>query len=254
MQEMMDVNAELRNIWDRISKSEQVKKHDFDLTLHKKLLDIFQVGDYFYYIVNVRKSVFEMVSPEIVKVTGYALENIKLEFFVTLIHPDDLPFFLNFEVAVGDFFSNFSGQQLFKYKVQYDFRIRKADGQYIRLLHQFIIIHLDANDVKTFAIDTDISNLKTDLTPQLSFIGLEGEKSYINVDVNNIFTPTKHIFTKREREILRALANGMNSAEISEHLNISRYTVDVHRKNMLKKTEAKSTSEIIQKAYNNGWV
>ena len=250
----MNVSEELRSIWDRISKSEHVKDVNFDLQLHKKLLDIFQVGDYFYYVVNVRKSLLEMVSPEAARVLGYPLEDITLEFFVNLMHPDDLPFFLNFEVAVGDFFSNFSGEQLFKYKVQYDFRVKKANGQYARLLHQFIIIHLDPEDVKTFAIDTDITNLKTDLTPQLSFIGLEGNPSYCNVDVNNIFTPTKHIFTKREREILRALANGMNSAEISDSLNISRFTVDVHRKNMLKKTEAKSTYEIIQKAYNNGWV
>jgi len=250
----MDVSEELRGIWDRISKSEHINDRNFDLALHKKLLDVFQVGDYFYYVVNVRKSFLEMISPEMSKVMGYPLQDITLDFYVNQMHPDDLPFFLNFEVAVGDFFINFSGEQLFKYKVQYDFRVKKADGQYIRILHQYIIIQHDPENVKTFAIDTDITNLKTDLTPQLSFIGLEGQPSYCNVDVNNIFTPTKHIFTKREREILRALANGMNSAEISDSLNISRFTVDVHRKNMLKKTEAKSTYEIIQKAYNNGWV
>ena len=249
----MDVSNELRTIWDRISKSEQITESVFNLQLHKKLMDIFQIGNYFYYIVNVRKSLFEMVSPEAASVLGYALQDITLDFYVKQIHPDDLPFFLNFEVAVGDFFSNFS-DQLFKYKVQYDFRIKKANGQYARMLHQFVVIHFDAEDVKTFAIDTDITNLKTDITPQLSFIGLEGEPSYINVDVNNIFAPTKHIFTKREREILQALANGMNSAEISEQLNISRYTVDVHRKNILKKTDAKSTYEVIQKAYSNGWL
>jgi len=250
----MNVSEELRGIWDRISKSEDVSDYNFDLKLHKKMLDVFQVGSYFYFVVNVRKSLFEMVSPEMSEVLGYPLQDLTLDFYVNRMHPDDLPFFLNFEVAVGDFFINFSGEQLFKYKVQYDFRIKKANGQYIRILHQFIIIQHDPENVKTFAIDTDITNLKTDVTPQLSFIGLEGEPSYINVDVNNIFTPTKHIFTKREREILRALANGMNSAEISDSLNISRFTVDVHRKNMLKKTEAKSTYEIIQKAYNNGWV
>ena len=250
----MNVSEELRGIWDRISKSEDVSDYNFDLKLHKKMLDVFQVGSYFYFVVNVRKSLFEMVSPEMSEVLGYPLQDLTLDFYVNRMHPDDLPFFLNFEVAVGDFFINFSGEQLFKYKVQYDFRIKKANGQYIRILHQFIIIQHNPENVKTFAIDTDITNLKTDVTPQLSFIGLEGEPSYINVDVNNIFTPTKHIFTKREREILRALANGMNSAEISDSLNISRFTVDVHRKNMLKKTEAKSTYEIIQKAYNNGWV
>jgi DNA-binding CsgD family transcriptional regulator len=250
---MINVNHELRNIWDTISKDE-VKNLDFDLKLHKKLLDIFQVGSYYYYIVNVRKSLFEIVSPEMETILGYPLEEITLDYFVTLLHPDDLPFFLNFENAVAAFFANFSGEQLFKYKVQYDFRIKKADDHYIRVLHQFIVFHFDAEDVKTFAIDTDITHFKSDLTPQLSFIGLEGEPSYINVDVNNIFTPIKHILTKREREILKALVNGKNSTEIGELLNISRFTVDVHRKNMLKKTETKSTYEIIQMAYNKGWI
>ena len=221
----MNVSEELRGIWDRISKSEDVSDYNFDLKLHKKMLDVFQVGSYFYFVVNVRKSLFEMVSPEMSEVLGYPLQDLTLDFYVNRMHPDDLPFFLNFEVAVGDFFINFSGEQLFKYKVQYDFRIKKANGQYIRILHQFIIIQHDPENVKTFAIDTDITNLKTDVTPQLSFIGLEGEPSYINVDVNNIFTPTKHIFTKREREILRALANGMNSAEISDSLNIKYNTI-----------------------------
>jgi len=250
----MDVYKELRKIWDTISKDYEGKNASFDIKVHKKLLDIFQVGDYFYYIVNVRKSVLEMVSPEMEKVLGYPLENMTLDFLVSLMHPEDLPYFLNFEVAVSKFMGSMTGDRLFKYKVQYDFRARKADGSYIKILHQYIVIQKNDTDVLTFAVDTDITNLKKENKPMLSFIGMDGEPSYHNVDVDNVFKPTNHIFTKREREIIKALASGMSSLEIAQSLNISRYTVDSHRKNMLKKTEAKSTNEVIQIAFKNGWV
>lgn len=250
----LNVYDELCKIWDNINTDEKVKDLHFDIRVHKKLLDIFQVGDYYYFILNVRKSMFELVSPEASKVLGYPPEMINLPFFVSLIHPEDLPFFLNFEAAVENFFAKISGEKLFKYKVQYDYRVRKADGTYIRILNQIIIIQHEADDVRTFVVNTDITHLKKEPKPIISFIGLEGEPSYMNVDVKDIFRPTKYLFTRREKDILRSLAKGMNSVEISEALNISKHTVDVHRKNMLKKTGAKSTNEIIGIAFNNGWV
>lgn len=250
----LNVYDELCKIWDNISTDQKVKDLHFDIRVHKKLLDIFQVGDYYYFILNVRKSLFELVSPEASKVLGYPAEMIDLPFFVSLIHPEDLPYFLNFESAVESFFSNISGERLFKYKVQYDYRVKKADGSYIRVLNQIIIIHHDMDDVRTFVVNTDITHLKKEPTPIISFVGLEGEPSYMNVDVKDIFKTTKYLFTRREKDILRSLAKGMSSTEISETLNISKHTVDVHRKNMLKKTGAKSTSEIIGIAFNNGWV
>jgi len=250
----LNVYNELQKIWDNIPKDEKVKDVNFDLYIHKKLLDIFQVGNYYYFVLNVRKSMFEIISPEIEQVLGYPLGTIDLPFFAGLIHPDDLPIFLNFEGAVEKFFSGLSGERLFKYKVQYDFRVRKADGNYIRVLNQLVIIQHDEDNVRTFVVNTDISHLKRELRPIISFVGLEGEPSYLNVDVRNIFKPTKALFTNRERQILHALANGMSSSEIGSALNISKFTVDSHRKNMLKKAEAKSMNEIIRMAYDNGWM
>jgi DNA-binding CsgD family transcriptional regulator len=250
----LDIYNELRKIWANIPTDEKIKDSNFDIRLHKKLLDIFQVGSYYYLINNVRKPGFNLVSPEIEKVLGYPLEQIDLPFFTSLVHPDDMPFYLNFETAVEQFFSRIAGEKLFKYKVQYDHRMRRADGQYIRVLSQYVIIQHDEEDVRTFVVHTDITHLKKDTVPVLSFIGLDGEPSYNNVDVRNIFKPTKEVFTRREKDILKALASGMSSSEISEALNISKHTVDSHRKNMLKKTEAKSTNEIISIAFNRGWV
>lgn len=245
---------ELRTIWGNIPKGERVRDLNFDIRVHKRLLDIFQVGSYYYFIVNVRKSSFEVVSPEVEQVLGYDEGEVDLPFYVSLIHPDDMPFFLNFEAAVENFFKRLSGERLFNYKVQYDHRVKKADGKYIRVLNQYVIIQHEADDVKTFTVATDITHLKKEVIPTLSFVGLNGEPSFINVDVRNLFKPSKPLFTKRERQILQGLASGMSSSEISEVLNISKLTVDSHRKNMLKKADAKSTNEIIRLAFDNGWV
>ena len=252
----MELNMynELQKIWGTIPTDEKITNVSFDLQLQKKMLDIFHVGDYYYFIMNVRKSVMEVISPEAEKVLGYPADKINLAFLGELIHPEDLPHYLNFETAITNFFNGMSGERIFKYKVQHDFRLRRADGSYLRILNQFVVLEHQADNVRTFVINTDISHLKKDPKPVLSFIGMEGEPSYYNVDVQNIFKPTKPFFTNREKDILRALAKGMNSVEIGEAFCISKHTVDSHRKNMLQKTNAKSTSEILGIAYNNGWV
>lgn len=247
-------HSELQKIWANITTEENVKDFTFDIALHKKLLEIFQVGNYYYIINNVRRPGFDLVSPEIEKVLGYPKQDIDLDFFSNLVHPDDVPFYLNFETAVQVFFSRIPTDKLFKYKVQYDHRLKRADGEYIRVLNQYVIIQHDPENVRTFVVHTDISHLKKDLKPVLSFIGMDGEPSYMDVDVKNIFKPVKHLFTKREKEVLRSLANGLSSAEISKVLSISKHTVDAHRKNMLKKTEAGSTNEVIRIAFDKGWI
>ena len=252
----MELNAyqELQKIWGTIPTNEQIKDAHFDISTQKKLLDIFHVGNYYYFIVNVRTSAIDFVSEEVTDVLGYSRDMMSLQFFYSIMHPDDLPHYLNFETAITNFFNSMSGERLFKYKVQHDFRLRRADGGYLRILNQFVIIEHQPDNVRTFVVNTDISHLKKEVTPILSFIGMEGEPSYYNVDVENIFKPSKPFFTKREKDILQALARGFNSNEISDMLYISKHTVDSHRKNMLKKTEAKSTTEILSIAFNNGWV
>jgi len=51
--------------------------------------------------------------------------------------------------------------------------------------------------------------------------------------------------SKREKEILDLLLQGKSSREIAEQLFISKTTVDTHRRNILEKTGAKSTLELL---------
>ncbi len=59
----------------------------------------------------------------------------------------------------------------------------------------------------------------------------------------------KYKITERELEILRCIAQGLKSKEIGDKLFISFYTVDTHRKNLMKKLGVNSSTELVKFAY-----
>lgn len=60
------------------------------------------------------------------------------------------------------------------------------------------------------------------------------------------------ILTPREKDILKLIAEGMNTKEIAASLFISINTVESHRKNVLLKTGLKNVAHLIRWAYENG--
>jgi len=54
------------------------------------------------------------------------------------------------------------------------------------------------------------------------------------------------ILTKREKEIVYFLAQGLSTSEIAEKLSISHRTVDTHRSNLIQKFNLNSSSELIK--------
>lgn len=63
----------------------------------------------------------------------------------------------------------------------------------------------------------------------------------------------KVILTRREKEVLKALAKGLSNIEIGEELKISPRTVDTHKTNLMQKLNLKSTSALARFAYENGY-
>jgi DNA-binding NarL/FixJ family response regulator len=56
------------------------------------------------------------------------------------------------------------------------------------------------------------------------------------------------VLTRREKEVLELIAEGMTNNVIAQKLFISPATVDTHRKNLLAKLEAKNTASLIRMA------
>jgi DNA-binding NarL/FixJ family response regulator len=53
--------------------------------------------------------------------------------------------------------------------------------------------------------------------------------------------------TKRQMQIVKMIARGMSSREIAEQLGLSNRTVEVHRYNILRKTNSKNSIMAIKK-------
>ena len=101
---------------------------------------------------------------------------------------------------------------------------------------------------------TDISHIKSEGTPVLSFIGLNGERSFIGVQAPEVFVTNTLKLTGREREILRLLVEGNKNEDISNKLFISKMTVQSHRKNIMRKTNSTGIGHLVSNAVKQGWV
>jgi len=56
----------------------------------------------------------------------------------------------------------------------------------------------------------------------------------------------KPVLTRREKEVLELIAEGLTNNEIAQKIFVSTNTVDTHRKNLLTKLEAKNTASLIR--------
>lgn len=249
-------SLEATNIWRKAPSETNVGQLHIELELYKKLLNFFQVGDHFHLVFNLVSIQVDMVSSDVKTVLGCQPSEFNIEYLLNNIHPDDHPWFLNHENKAREFLTGLPVDKLIKYKMRHDFRVRKKDGNYIRILSQGMVFEHDENGLilRTLVVFTDITHLKPEGKPTLSFVGLDGEPSYIDVDVKEIFSVSKEFLSKREKQILLLIIEGKLSKEISEILHISKQTVDTHRNNMLAKNKLKNTSELIAKAIKQGWI
>ena len=172
-----------------------------------------------------------------------------LNFFLSKIHPDDQSTFLKHENRAVAFLKNLPHHKVTKYKVVHDYRILNNVGIYIRILQQVINLHSDAknNVIMLMGMHTDITFLKKNNSASLSFIGFDGEPTFTDVDLRQDFEMLDSIFTKREKEIINCLLAGDQTKEIANRLNISKFTVDTHRRNILSKTDTRNTLELAVK-------
>lgn len=76
----------------------------------------------------------------------------------------------------------------------------------------------------------------------------------LSLEVQNIMmsaaAPSSEIprLTKREHQILQAVANGETSAQIADSLFVSVITVETHRRNLMQKFDAKNMIEVVKLA------
>jgi two-component system, NarL family, response regulator NreC len=94
-----------------------------------------------------------------------------------------------------------------------------------------------------------VSQGKSFFSPKISRILAE---EYIRALRQKGIADSYELLTPREREILQLLAEGKTNKEVATSLNISVYTAETHRGNILQKLNLHSTAELVLYAVRKG--
>jgi DNA-binding CsgD family transcriptional regulator len=246
----------LVKIYDGIPKTNLKQDSPIDSELLERYLDIFVQGPSFYVIFNTQKPDIEYKSSGLQDILYIQPDEFTQTFILNNIHPEDLRYYYHCEENAVKFFQNLPQEHLLSYKFGYDVRIKTGRGIYKRIYIQTMpFSYFPDGGAKTFVVMTDISHLKMQGTPQLSFIGRNGAPSYYNVyPQKEEFVPVQSVFSKQEQIVLKHVLQNRTSQQIADMLCLSRHTVSNHRKNILKKSKCASLNELLTTAVREGWV
>lgn len=130
-------------------------------------------------------------------------------------------------------------------------RLRNPEGGYCQTLFQDYLYYITIpyKTVFLLQVNTNIDWWKPAKNRFHYYVGNDLKLfRYPDNDLLNIGIP----FSQREFEIIKLIATGMNSEQISEKLFISINTVSTHRKNIIDKTGKNSISELIYELQEKG--
>jgi DNA-binding CsgD family transcriptional regulator len=177
------------------------------------------------------------------KLFGYSEEEFNFELFNHWYHPDDHDRYLHL-LKVSNEWARKLKPDPFSIEASIDYRVRKKDGNYLKILRQTTIFEtcFDNSSKSSFSFISDISKIKTNTSINLSLIDLNSGNVIFEEKEKD---PGLVQFTKREKEILLKIKEGLNSQSIADEFNCSKHTVDTHRRNMLQKSGCKNTMELI---------
>jgi DNA-binding NarL/FixJ family response regulator len=141
------------------------------------------------------------------------------------------------------------------YKTSLDFRIKNKEEIYKRVLQQNTALQTDrvGNIVLLLMVVSDISHLKKETGISAAIISTKND-GFLVWDASDTHLNSQIAFSRREREIIKLLAEGFSSREVAERLSVSEYTVSTHRRNMLKKTRLSNTRALVRFAINHGMI
>lgn len=257
---MKPIKHVLNEVWERYPDAMQNKHRDVSTTLSIEALiaELFAVGEYYYYVINVTDSTVSNFHPNILGIHGLSHYPKHLSEIIELIHPDDVDFVVNAENWTLAKLSEIGFEHQLYIKSGYCFRMKTADGSYRLFHHQAIHTAKDENGklLQAANIHTDISHLSSQNNHIVTLSGIGGRTDFYQIQLSVgpcPAYPTPNL-TRREIEILKYLAQGYTCKEIASHLFLSYHTVRSHHKNILKKTECNNTAGLIKKAIEYGYL
>lgn len=172
-----------------------------------------------------------------------------------MVHPDDMEGVLNRmvrEILVVQAAEHDPGVSPRPFSVEY--RLKHASGGWIWVRDTKCVVSLREGGHIDMVLGSleDITSIKR---YEASFFAGEGEDKVYSSRVVELWKELRDLrqhdqptITRREKEVLGLIGEGMSSKQIAYHLRISINTVESHRRHLIEKFQATNSVELIRKA------
>lgn len=246
----MQANNSIEEVFLKFLTQYQFDEATLDYALVQKHAAVLQtLSD----VTNSGTSIFDLskrhvifYSPNFGKLLGYTptdYEALGQMFFAEKIHPEDAFHLSALGVTMYKLLNSFSSDEKLNHKIVSEYRMRNTQNEYVRVVEQYQVLELDHKGQIWLML------MIMDFSPDQNVA--EGSKSQLlNFRTGKIIsmeTPKTIQFelTKREKEILKLVKDGLLSKEISDKLSISVHTVNTHRQRFLEKLGANNSFEAV---------
>lgn len=182
-------------------------------------------------------------------IAGYKASEIdSIDKLYEMIHPSDLNYVAKYSIASVNYINDL-GMKVLLHQTKLVYRVKGKGGKQYHILRHGIV-----NGVSNGLLVSNITKL-TDvswLKPRPGSWQLIGPNtSSFDFQFPEIGNFKNHL-SEREIQILKLVARGFQSNDISQFLKISRHTVDTHRRNMIRKLEVSNSMELVSIARDMG--
>lgn len=197
------------------------------------------------------------LSENVKRIVGFTREEFYkdgVNLSVNLIHPDYMAArlaMLHFYVKIVEDYPLEKRKDIL---ISTDFLFKNPQEQYMRTVQQTKFLELDDKGRPLVSLNYlhSFGSIKKEGSSDL-IVKVPDEPALLyHYDFDEKKIVSAGQLSAREENILSCLSKGQKTKEIAENLNISPFTVDTHRKNLLLKTHCKDTSSLVLYAKTTG--
>jgi PAS domain S-box-containing protein len=226
-------------------------KSHFELFNDPQFRHLFKNAPSIVLVVNHAEHKYEFFSENVKQILGFEAEEFykgNVEFGISHVHPEHAVIFSEqLFPAMFSAIDRYKEQDLKKLRLTYNFKFKRKDGVYVWVSQHMSILEVDkeSNPLLSMYFMSDIDALKKDSKIDFTVSVLDESGYYTPVQILAFPEGESIDLTIRELEILKMVSAGKSSQSIADELKISKHTVNTHRRNMLVKTGANNTSELL---------
>lgn len=224
------------------------------LSSNKFLSIINQRNDAVWFSSDIVNRVTVFITDSLLSITGWSTVEFYRGgwlFFLSLIHPEDLPGLIESH-AKWMMQRNQFGLMLDHIPYHYSVRFRHRNTSYISMDVEYNVQMRMNNNVRlifgSYRPIPDNTMITRDVFRQFdgkTFVDLDFLKNLQQRGESN--SKKLPSLSLREREVMDLLVNGSSTDEIATKLHLSKHTVNTHRKQIIRKMGAKNIADLVKK-------